>query len=730
MATSTKQAIIDFANELVELTGNEDGFMDMGTNMSTTHELFDGLYKDLMTNSYRDINILGDIQISMPTASIPKSNEIVGNTINNLLDKHIGLRHDTQLSEIPLIQTLDYGIYVSFKETWDFTNTSFVVGGNRLCYKIKTGTLYTFAIECTLINAESVTCTIKVGKEDSSLDIFVPQEVTLVPGQNTILLTSMSLITRNDPDIYMRLENIKFNGSSPDIAKIEVSLGNPILIEGDYKDIYIKYIEGMKSVAENGTINVLSICKNFIDEKKIVKDINYKGYGWHSGLNPARVMPNTRMLLTNDGVIQPVYVVYYNSALEVIKEEETREIFTPNNCVYLKVFGPGTPNKILLEATQKDPTPHERYRSISKTIYTNPIRYINRDFYDKIILKSGNPIIERMVGEIELGDGIHKLEYCPGYDKAKTKLFRIKVPDMKPFITENTFTFQCDRFKVGKKDADDRATISGDTRYNNYIFVRIESMFINNNPEDINEFFEANRTKILYPLQEAKQEKLDYGNDINLYLRRGMNTIFLLDDVNPTFITTYPVSAKSLIDEIANKIKFIPITANYLFTRDLYKYDCISSMYFDRTVKYVEELDPDNPNPSVVVNHYCYETLDTAGIYRLAIMDTLSNLSKGTGMTIGFNRTTMYNDNKMTVETKGKSIDLIDNKLIPSGNGVKLGSLVSQLNSIHMDNSIILGAGDTRPVTTRISSWFFDTTINKPIWWNGHTWTDIEGNKV
>lgn len=43
-----------------------------------------------------------------------------------------------------------------------------------------------------------------------------------------------------------------------------------------------------------------------------------------------------------------------------------------------------------------------------------------------------------------------------------------------------------------------------------------------------------------------------------------------------------------------------------------------------------------------------------------------------------------------------------------------------------------LGSGTTalRPGTTRIGAFYYDTTIDRPIWWNGTVWKNAAGATV
>ena len=42
----------------------------------------------------------------------------------------------------------------------------------------------------------------------------------------------------------------------------------------------------------------------------------------------------------------------------------------------------------------------------------------------------------------------------------------------------------------------------------------------------------------------------------------------------------------------------------------------------------------------------------------------------------------------------------------------------------------LTGASDSRPTGIAVGFQYFDTTMNKPIWWNGSAWVDATGATV
>lgn len=711
-APELKQNIYSLLDKMVELSGEEE-FSSPLISITDIYNNYNDIKSNIINKGENAIELVKNDQFNLPIASISKDTIIKGNTVINLLERHVGIKHDVQENDPPEILNTDYGVKINFSPEWNFNNTTFVIGGNRLTYKLKTGTQYTFSIEANLENVRSIKGKLHIGTLDNKTEVSAPIDITIEEGQNRFVISTLGVISENKVDCYMHLDNLQIELNNENTLRHSITLGNPMLIEGHYLDNYINYISGMESVAEKGFINILAIGKNFLDERKIVTNLSFKGYKWHSGLSPIRIFPNRRYILTNGSRQSSVYVIYYNRDMDIIKEEETKEILTPTNCTHIKLFGSTKPNNILLEMTDELPSNYERYKFINKIISTNPLRYINEKFYDRLLNKNMVPVKEKKVGELILGERTVYLEYCPGFDKPNTKLFRCKVEDMLPFKLENSFSFKCDSIKVGKKDMDDRATISGDPANPKYIYVRIESMFINNNPEDINNYFEANKTRILYPLEETIYEPLEYNNSIDLFLRKGTNTIFFLDNVYPSITGIIPTTIKSFMEDMEILSKNIPTTNGHLFTRNLYKFNCRSYLYSNL----VNEDKKD----------YCMETLDRSGIYRFMLMDLIDNKSIGAGAKIGFEKNSFYNNDKVSLLTKNNKLSATNNTFEP--NNIPIGSKLSFFKELYCDNTIILGAGSERPITNKAGSWFFDTNIKKPIWWNGKNWTDIEGNK-
>lgn len=709
---NTKQKIYSLLDEIIELSGEEE-FSSPSVNITDMYKNYNNIKSNIINKNEENIDILKDDQIKLPIASISKDTILKGNTIINLLEKHVGIKHDFQQNDSPEIINTDYGVKMNFDSNWQFNRTMFIIGGNRLSYKLKTGTQYTFSIEANFENVTSIKGKLHIGTLDNRTEISAPVDITIVEGQNRFIVSTLGVISDNKVDCYMHLDTLQVSLSNENSLRYSITLGNPMLIEGNYQDHYINYITGMESVAEKGTINMLTIGKNFLDERKIVTNLSFKGYKWHSGLSPIRIFPNRRFILTNGSRQSSAYIIYYNRDMDIIKEEETKEILTPSNCTHIKIFGSTKPNNILLEMTDTNPSEYERYKSINKVINTNPLRSINEKFYDRLLNRNMIPIKEKKVGELVLGERTVYLEYCPGFDKPNTKLFRCKVDDMLPFKLENSFSFKCDNIKVGKKDMDDRATISGDPSNPKYIYIRIESMFINNNPEDINNYFEANKTRILYPLEETVYEPLEYNNSIDLFLRKGTNTLFFLDNIYPIISGIFPTTIKSFMEDMEILSKNIPTTNGHLFDRNLYRYDC-------RTYFYSNLVDEDKKD-------YCLETLDRSGIYRFMLMDLINNKNIGTGAKIGFEKSSFYNNNKVSLNSKNNKLSVTNDTFEP--NNIPIGSKLSFFKELYCDNTIILGAGSERPITNKAGSWFFDTNIQKPIWWNGKSWTDIEGNE-
>lgn len=59
----------------------------------------------------------------------------------------------------------------------------------------------------------------------------------------------------------------------------------------------------------------------------------------------------------------------------------------------------------------------------------------------------------------------------------------------------------------------------------------------------------------------------------------------------------------------------------------------------------------------------------------------------------------------------------------------EVDGIITLPNFITIDdvNSIIHSSGANRPSQPKIGECFFDTSINKPIWWNGSSWVLSDG---
>lgn len=59
------------------------------------------------------------------------------------------------------------------------------------------------------------------------------------------------------------------------------------------------------------------------------------------------------------------------------------------------------------------------------------------------------------------------------------------------------------------------------------------------------------------------------------------------------------------------------------------------------------------------------------------------------------------------------------------------GEMYNQVDGvITIPNSIIHPSGANRPSQPNVGECFFDTSINKPIWWNGSSWVLSDGTNA
>ena len=68
--------------------------------------------------------------------------------------------------------------------------------------------------------------------------------------------------------------------------------------------------------------------------------------------------------------------------------------------------------------------------------------------------------------------------------------------------------------------------------------------------------------------------------------------------------------------------------------------------------------------------------------------------------------------------------------LILDNVGFKIGDGVNNWNDLPLLGIILSGTMSQRPTNVKTGSIYFDTTLNKPIWWNGSVWVDAIGQKV
>lgn len=94
------------------------------------------------------------------------------------------------------------------------------------------------------------------------------------------------------------------------------------------------------------------------------------------------------------------------------------------------------------------------------------------------------------------------------------------------------------------------------------------------------------------------------------------------------------------------------------------------------------------------------------------------------------------NNSKNTIEPSlDRFIQLSDNatingKLVGNNDVFILKNYSKSNKTPFIKNNICAGVTSSRPININIGFEYFDTTLNKPIWWNGTKWIDSEGNNV
>lgn len=68
--------------------------------------------------------------------------------------------------------------------------------------------------------------------------------------------------------------------------------------------------------------------------------------------------------------------------------------------------------------------------------------------------------------------------------------------------------------------------------------------------------------------------------------------------------------------------------------------------------------------------------------------------------------------------------------LIVDNVGFKIGDGMNNWNNLPLLGIILSGTTSQRPTNVKIGSTYFDSSLNKPIWWNGTNWVDSSGEVV
>lgn len=114
--------------------------------------------------------------------------------------------------------------------------------------------------------------------------------------------------------------------------------------------------------------------------------------------------------------------------------------------------------------------------------------------------------------------------------------------------------------------------------------------------------------------------------------------------------------------------------------------------------------------------------------------DTMSTFARNMGTTI--NASGLFNNVAVaSVSETDKTIVLKDASSVSS---FKIGSKVTYKNNIsflrdedyNVVQHVLAGKSEEKPTTPVTGMMYFDTALNKPVWFNGFNWVDAVGNKV
>lgn len=144
---------------------------------------------------------------------------------------------------------------------------------------------------------------------------------------------------------------------------------------------------------------------------------------------------------------------------------------------------------------------------------------------------------------------------------------------------------------------------------------------------------------------------------------------------------------------------------------------------FTSLASQLNTVDLRSQNNKVVIDSHIADLLNPHQVTKsqvgLSNVDNTSDLNKPISTATQTALTTLDNTKANTtyvdagLNTKA-NITYVDDNL----------ALKANLSDFQNQNNVLSGITSSRPIVTKIGYQYFDTTLGKPIWWNGTSWVD------
>lgn len=269
------------------------------------------------------------------------------------------------------------------------------------------------------------------------------------------------------------------------------------------------------------------------------------------------------------------------------------------------------------------------------------------------------------------------------------------------FVTTNTvFSYSEGIINIkshsSSNDAASTITDRNGSKYN--VLISNNTFTINNNNENLEEFpIITCRTGLRSTSSHLNNDVINYRHSINIV----NNLIYLKGNIR--------VNPLAIIDAISD----VSFSNNIIVgENDNTTLDCLFRISFDAD-KYQEQL---NINPVIENIVYNNNIINFKG----GITD-LYNIRGD----IQFIKNLTYCNNTVrakTIKFKNRSLYSIENTKFNISNNI-----ITTSDNTGENNK---GESSIRPKLISIGFQYFDTTLNKPIWWNGTKWVDKDGNNA